>query len=64
VSLRKIAAFGFDYCSPAKSITISLVSAYSWIVYTSSSSILIPWPDYTVTPDNCFIPVDFVFKDS
>ena len=64
MDLRKIAAFGVDYCTPATSLSVSLVTAYSSIACTLGTSISIPWPNYTVTPADCFIPEDFIFKDS
>ena len=64
MNFRKIAAFGVDYCSPATSVTTTLVSAYSSITYVPETSIGIAWPNYTVTPADCFIPVNFIFKDS
>ena len=64
MDLRKIAAFGVDYCTPATSVTTSLATAYSSIAYYFGTSITIPWPNYTVTPTGCFIPVNFIFKDS
>ena len=64
MDLRKIAAFGVDYCTPATSVTTSLATAYSSIAYYFGTSITIPWPSYSITPGDCFIPVNFIFKDS
>ncbi len=62
--MRKVAAFGVDYCTPATSVTATLITAYSTIAYTLGTSIVIPWPNYTVTPADCFIPVNFIFMNS
>ena len=62
--MRKVAAFGVDYCTPVTSLTASLVTAYTLIDYALGTSIVIPWPTYSVTPADCFIPVNFIFKDS
>lgn len=61
--LRKVAAFGVDQCTPATSFMAALVTAYTNITYTLGTSIVIPWPAYTVTPADCFIPVNFIFRD-
>jgi hypothetical protein len=61
--LRQVAAFGVDYCTSATSVTTSLVTAYTSID-NFGTSITIPWPNYSITPADCFVPVNFIFKDS
>ena len=63
MGLRKVAAFGVDYCTSVTSIGATLVTAYSSINYIIGIPITIPWPTYTFTPTDCFIIVNFTFKD-
>ncbi len=62
IDLRKIAVFGVDYCSTAANVAISLVTPYSTIFYVLGTTISIPWPVWNITPNDCFMPVNFIFK--
>ena len=64
MGLRKVAAFGVDYCTNPSSVTATLAAAYSTIFYILENTITIPWPMYTISPADCFIPVNFTFKNS
>ena len=64
MDLRKIAVFGVDYCSSATSVSVTLLTTYAPISYALGSTITIPWPKYNVSPADCFIPVNFIFKNS
>ena len=64
MDLRKIAVFGVDYCSSATSVSVTLLTTYAPISYALGSTITIPWPSYNVSPADCFIPVNFIFKNS
>ncbi len=62
IDLRKIAVFGDDNCSTATSVTTSLVTPYLTIAYVLGTTVSIPWPVWNITPADCFIPVNFIFK--
>lgn len=50
IEIRKIAAFGVDYCSAATSVSTTIVTAYASIPYVIGTTISIPWPTWTVIP--------------